>query len=696
MNADVALNPINKVNKSLRNNQIIGNIMPEVPLKADLEGKVKNLPHFKANALLPVFEAVVNSIHAIEERNETFNISERGNITVKIIRERFKPLTDSIEEDEEKEERTKIIAFEIEDDGIGFDEGNFDSFCTADTTYKSNKGCKGIGRFVWLKAFDKVEVDSIYSDNGSYKRRKIDFSLKNKKINEKNESTNESARKTIITLKGFKKEYQNQNSAFKTKRKIAQRILEHNLSYYIGGEVPLISVTDEGKSIFLDNLFDSIKPNMFEETISIGKELFNITHLKLPSTTSNVHKIVLCADNREVISEPVQKHLDVSYLYDDEGNRFYYAVYVSSDYLDAHVNSTRTIFDIDDQTTIDRFSKREQDKIITVDRIINAVLERSKEYLLPDLQKIRIMKEKVVADFVKSNPSLRSIPKYCPEIYDEIQVNSSEDTLTEVLYKYKGKAALCIKREHDKLLKTQAEKMLDIKDEVRELTKKIETLNRDNLAEYLLFRKKIIDLFERNLEKDSEGNYKYEKIIHDIIFPRKTTSDEIDIENINLWLIDESLIFHQFAVSDLPIDEFSSSESESRPDVFICCEKDRANRANSISIIEFKRPGLGKKYDPVDQIYTYIDEILGHGIKLENGRIIRVLPTTRFYCYAILDPKENIAKLVKKYNFVELNDSIGYYLYNSDYKANVEILAFDKILDDVKKRHDTFFNILGI
>ena len=81
---------------------------------------------------------------------------------------------------------------------------------------------------------------------------------------------------------------------------------------------------------------------------------------------------------------------------------------------------------------------------------------------------------------------------------------------------------------------------------------------------------------------------------------------------------------------------------------------------------------------------------------MENGRIIRVLPTTRFYCYAILDPKENIAKLVKKYNFVELNDSIGYYLYNSDYKANVEILAFDKILDDVKKRHDTFFNILGI
>jgi hypothetical protein len=37
-------------------------------LKTNLEGKVRNLPHFKGEALLPVFEAVVNSIQAIEER----------------------------------------------------------------------------------------------------------------------------------------------------------------------------------------------------------------------------------------------------------------------------------------------------------------------------------------------------------------------------------------------------------------------------------------------------------------------------------------------------------------------------------------------------------------------------------------------------------------------------------------------------
>ena len=52
-------------------------------LKTNLEGKVRNLPHFKSEALLPVFEAVVNSIQAIEECDN----SADGEIEVRVIRE---------------------------------------------------------------------------------------------------------------------------------------------------------------------------------------------------------------------------------------------------------------------------------------------------------------------------------------------------------------------------------------------------------------------------------------------------------------------------------------------------------------------------------------------------------------------------------------------------------------------------------
>ena len=122
-------------------------------LKIDLVGKVNNLKSFKNEALLPLFEAISNSIYAIEERG---NLAE-GKITVRVIRVKQQPLPDM-----DMHEEHNIVGFEIEDNGVGFDEKNYESFLTAETTYKLDKGGKGVGRFYWLKAFKKVEIESVY------------------------------------------------------------------------------------------------------------------------------------------------------------------------------------------------------------------------------------------------------------------------------------------------------------------------------------------------------------------------------------------------------------------------------------------------------------------------------------------------------------------------------------------------------
>ncbi len=67
-------------------------------LKTDLMGKVNNLKHFKNEALLPLFEAIVNSIEAIEERG---NVSE-GQVTIRIIRNPQQALPGMEVEDEQK------------------------------------------------------------------------------------------------------------------------------------------------------------------------------------------------------------------------------------------------------------------------------------------------------------------------------------------------------------------------------------------------------------------------------------------------------------------------------------------------------------------------------------------------------------------------------------------------------------------
>jgi hypothetical protein len=144
-------------------------------LKTSIEGKVNNLPSFKNEALLPLFEAVANSIQAIEENG---NLKE-GEIYVTIKREaqmNFEGM---------ESENPKIVGFEISDNGIGFNEENYESFLTAETTHKLEKGCKGIGRFFWLKAFERVEIESVYKSGDGRRQRSFTFS-KNKGISKVN------------------------------------------------------------------------------------------------------------------------------------------------------------------------------------------------------------------------------------------------------------------------------------------------------------------------------------------------------------------------------------------------------------------------------------------------------------------------------------------------------------------------------
>jgi len=181
-------------------------------LKTDLTGKVNNLKHFKNEALLPLFEAIVNSIEAIEERGN----SSKGQITVSLIRNNQQALPGMDIDEAQK----YIIGFEIGDNGIGFDDKNYNSFQTAETTYKMEKGGKGVGRFFWLKAFDKVEIESVYSKDADRYLRKIEFTLNNG-ITEKENSLTYKPQKTIVKLIGFKRKYRDQPSAYKKGETIA-------------------------------------------------------------------------------------------------------------------------------------------------------------------------------------------------------------------------------------------------------------------------------------------------------------------------------------------------------------------------------------------------------------------------------------------------------------------------------------------
>src|SRR5688572_7434469 len=100
----------------------------------DLTGRLRNVPLAPYRALLPVFEAIANSLDAVRERGTP------GHIEVDVVRGGGQLELG----DELYSTREQIRGFSIRDDGIGFTDSNFESFCTADSQQKVKLGGRGV------------------------------------------------------------------------------------------------------------------------------------------------------------------------------------------------------------------------------------------------------------------------------------------------------------------------------------------------------------------------------------------------------------------------------------------------------------------------------------------------------------------------------------------------------------------------
>jgi hypothetical protein len=699
MCADLSSRATETTYKKLSNSRSLDKNMTHYPMLTNLAGRTKNFGDFKRNAYLPVFEAFVNSIHAIDDRKKILNESNYvGNIQVRVIR--GKGQANATDGKVERKNRD-IISFEIEDNGIGFNEVNFKSFRTSESDYKLSRGGKGIGRFSWLKAFEKAEIRSVYiGENNVKKQREFIFSLSgieetSNQIINISESNN-----TIVKLKGFKSEYRNQESAWKRPKTIALRTLSHCLFYYIKKTAPKIELID-GDTFLLDELYDEMILDQKNEVIDISGYGFNIAHVKTRITYNDKNNIVLCASDREVESYSLEDYIGTNLLIDKDGDRFYYSVYVSSNYLDEFVNATRTSFDLPDAKNLTSFLENK----IPINEIIKQVLQRTNLYLREQIEKVNDERHKVVDKFLLINPDLKYILHYYPDIYNEVSVDSTDNKLYELFYKYKGLLEYETKKKAEEFInlntKTQKVTYKELRDKYERVTEDLTYVNSSDLAKYMIWRKLIIQAFEKKIQfiddEGKNGKYETEYVIHDLIFPRKFTSDQLPYENINLWIIDENLEYHKIAVSDLESKKYSTSNGDSRADILVCYDGEDNKPATSIAIIEFKRPMRGSyDRDPVDQMYETIKEIRNKTLRADNGRFIKTNDSTRFYCYAICDITPQIDNFADSKDFSKLNDDIGYYGYSRKYNAYVEIMSFDELLSNVKKRHQRFFEKLGI
>ena len=96
----------------------------------------------------------------------------------------------------------------------------------------------------------------------------------------------------------------------------------------------------------------------------------------------------------------------------------------------------------------------------------------------------------------------------------------------------------------------------------------------------------------------------------------------------------------------------------------------------------------------MDQMLEYVSEIRAGNAETHEGRPILVDENTRFYLYAICDIDKSLRKIIQRDDYKQLPDKLGYYKYHNGYNAYIEIIPFDKLVNDARVRNRIFIETL--
>ena len=635
--------------------------------KINIFGIVKGI---KASTtyLTPIIEAVCNSIDSIGERTG-------GKIDIVAYRDGQKSLDDN----DQSKVCGSIIGFDVVDNGVGFITANRDSFDTYLSGHKLKSGGKGFGRFMYLKYFKKVSIDSYYIEDGKSFHRSFDFGHKEEIIeNEKNElviSDNFEC-KTTLHLKSAIKDY----NADKGLDVIARKLVERLLVFFVdkSKNMPVITLKEcDGSNPYILNDFinknETIQFVQEEDFHLSGKDRkrykFTVKSYKV-YFSSITNKVILTAHRREVTNRPLHTYVPefkdtLVDLADGKQKNYTIRSYVIGEFLDNHVDTERGDFTLP-QTDNDLFSG------ISVERIEREASKITKKFFNEYIQEKFQAKKQKVMDYVSS------IAPWNKSLLKDLDMESLPLGISDL----------------DLELRFQK-----IKFEFSKVTDE----GKNDLAHYVCSRKKVIDLYNELRKRTDSGSAHLESELHNLFFPMIKDDREVDYEDHNLWLLDERLVFSHYIASDKVI----SKKDHKEPDVVVFYNErmffrnGENNITSPVTVIEFKRPKRKDYTDadnPISQALRYSRKILDGKYEMPDGiEPVKVnSQSTPVYIYIVCDIVKQIREFADQSNLTVCPDDEGYFGYVSSYNAYVEIMSFKKVIDDATMRNKIFFYKLGL
>jgi hypothetical protein len=559
----------------------------------------------------------------------------------------------------------------IKDNGEGFTKDNFLKFSKLLEVEEEDH--KGVGRLVFLKYFDKITINSNYS-NG---KRTFEFSSKFEGNSE--ESTNQNNNQTTTELKftGYKLDKIKSYDYLKPvslKDSILLHFFPLLYSMKLDKKELTISIklncqspnTDYGfftdvQQITLDDLPDLEKITFQEPTLNLIDEFtlyYSVKKKELVESSTNI--IAVCVDGRTIpIKLPGSTTLP-------DGYELIFLLY--SQFFTGKVDSSRQELKIN-EAVLRQLKRIFKNKIVEIIKdAIPEIKEKNKE--------IKVQLE-------NKYPHLTGY--FEDEELGIMDRNISlEQAQTSFFQDQKG----ILEATH--LSEEQYNKSLEISSRL--------------LMEYILYRNFTINKLKTIDYKNSEEE------IHDIIVPRgtKVTSTE-NLETLfqnNVWILDDKYMTFSTVLSEKRMDDLykeitlDGEEIESdgkRPDIAIVFSND-PNKVEKVDvvIIELKKTGIGlaKQEEVVSQLKQRARKIY-----LQYADRIQ-----RIWFYGVAEIEREFERSLLEDEFIEIF-SKGKVFYKEhsiipdlDSKIKVPVglfvLSYEALLEDAESRNSTFMELL--
>lgn len=668
----------------------------------------------RSEVLLPIYESIVNSIISLYK-------TERDEKKIEVIIERQRDKNRPLDLFDKHPEPIKNVT--IIDNGEGFTESNFSSFKKPFSKVNKKYGCKGIGRFTILAMFERMDVVSIYQENGQWYKRAFSFDAEQEIYNDCKislEDGKHNAQTKILLAECHNKQLLPYTA--KNAEEIAKGIMEHCFIYYLSNNLPQINIQEVDssgnvESISVESYF-KLEAKDKEKNIKIRDEEFKLYVVKTEQVTTRKYNYVsLCANSRKVGGKRELAKYDSLYAYPivENGESKYLDIYVVSSYLDKHVNNQRTGFRIPESWDESGFYNSQETEISMKEimkSIAEAVAELYEKYAIET--KKRNIKE--VKDYITNfAPQYRSFI-YRNDILEAMPPNLSDEKKDEYLHKVAYQENRKIEEKIDQFIQLKEIDDRQISDIVESIKSRT-AYNSDALADYVFRRKAILRLFAKMLDKKENGEYELEKMIHNLIFPMGLTNRELTYQYHNLWLLDDRFSTFRFIASDKSITSYTQIKSGKEPDLVLINKEENlvgnpisfgntdSGRIGTMVIFEFKRPGdtahqknkHDYRWEFSDLVKEYFETFqFGDEKKKKNyrGNRIEITCDTPKFRYVVMDemPKELVE--YNKLNGWRKTPFNSYYKIIPEQNLHIEAITFQDLLLNAKERNNPFFDHL--